>query len=319
MEARQRDAASMARFADEVISNIKSTAMADRAVDPGQTAKPRFTWDNAVETSVRKILEHTSEERKQEVTEAVLHMALSPPQERLMALEAYRIAIEQQDKSRFEREALRVYQSKRTEVMRQHLEVELARCEGVLEQLESPATIQLTAELSAIREDLGSADVGKVEARLERLDESIRKQRDNQGLLHATIQALRRQGYEQVQVMETVTPQDVQAVFLMDPNDDQRFTLLEVDETSGVVAAAVVARQHSQSNSHERNLDTAAQKRLCKAMDAAQEALSKRFACELVDRVEAGEAIEVDARLERARIKQRGNRAQLRQQQRSAL
>ena len=316
-EELQREAARMGQVADEILSRIKSTAKADQVVSTLQTAKPQFTWDVALDTSVRKILEHTPSERKQEVTDAILQIAASPPQERLMALEAYRIGIEQQDKDRFEREVLRLYHSKRTEVTRQHVEVEVARCEAILEEFESPVTGRLVEELASVRENISSGDVLKLESRLEELDEAIRKQKETQGLLDATIQALRRQGYEPV-VMETVGPQDVRSVFLMDPNDEQRFTLLEVDEVNYVVAAAVVARQQTQSNSHERNLDMAAQKRLCKAMDAAQAALSKRFECELVDRVEAGQKIEVDKRLEKAKIKQRTNRAQTRQQQRSA-
>ena len=91
---------------------------------------------------------------------------------------------------------------------------------------------------------------------------------------------------------------------MLDPQDEKRLTLLQVDEEQGLVAATVVSRGEIDPSQLTRQLDVAAQKRLCKAMEVAGRVLSQRWKCE-VDRTLPGDQVEIDRRLADLKVKSR--------------
>jgi hypothetical protein len=301
-EVRARDAANLNRMAGEILSQIKTSATANQFTQGKQSGGPTFRWDTALDASVKAILEHTPEDQRQSVSETILRIAPKPPQERFLAFENLRLSVEQKSKERFEEEALSSYRLKQAQLARQAMTVQIARCEAIAEQVDSPETDRLHNDLQDMREKLASDNVVVLEDRLTAIELSLIKEKSEQALLQATVQALKRQGYQQVEVMGTLRPQDIDAVYMLDPNDDNRLTLLRSDEEGGRIAAMVVAREDVQSSQSERRRDLAAQHRLCKAMDVAERVLAQRWQCE-VSRTPPGEKIKVDRRLQDCKVK----------------
>jgi hypothetical protein len=313
-ELRAREATNLNRMVGEILSQIKTSAIANQFTQGKQSGGPTFRWDSALDASVKAILEHTPQDHRQSISETVLRMAPKPPQERFLAFENLRLSVEQKSKERFEEEALNSYRLKQAQLAREAMTVQIARCEAIAEQVDSPETNRLHDDLQQIREKLALDNVVVFEDRLTAIEQTLIKEKSDQALLQATVQALKRQGYQQVEVMGTLRPQDVNAVYMLDPNDENRLTLLRSDEEGGRVAAMVVAREDVQTSQSERQRDLAAQHRLCTAMDVAERVLAQRWQCEVI-RTAPGEKIKVDRRLKDFKVK--STRRAVAQKQRS--
>ncbi len=301
-ELRARETTNLNRMAGEILSQVKSLATANQFTQGKQSGGPTFRWDTALDASVKAILEHTPQDQRQSISDTILRIAPKPPQERFLAFENLRLSVEQKSKERFEEEVLNSYRSKQAQLARQAMTVQIARCEAIAEQVDSPETDRLHNDLQEMRENLASENVAALEDQLIAIEQSLIKEKSDQALLQATVQALKRQGYQQVEVMGTLRPQDINHVYMLDPNDDTRLTLLRSDEEGGRVAAMVVAREEVQSSQSERQRDLAAQQRLCKAMDVAERVLAQRWQCEVI-RTSPGEKIKVDRRLKDYKVK----------------
>ncbi len=313
---RARDAAQLDRMAEGILSQVKVTAAANAFAGGMKSSGPQFQWDEALDKSVKAILEHTPQDQQQSVSDSILRMASKPREERLLAFEAFRLSVEQRERERFEQESLRIYKTKQAELALEAMTMQMTRCESIAEQIESAATDQFVAEIAELRKRLPSTGAVALEDRLEAIEHSLIKEKASQGLLQATIQALKRQGYRQVEVMGTLRPQDVACVYLMDPNDDKRLTLLQADEDEGRVAAMVVSRAEVQTSKSEQQLDLAAQTRLCNAMDVAERVLAQQWPCEVL-RTPPGEKVKVDRRLKDFKVEATRRAGVQKQQQRS--
>jgi hypothetical protein len=172
----------------------------------------------------------------------------------------------------------------------------------------------VSAELAALQSVIGGPGAGTVEDRVAALEKSLLDEKSCQGLLHATIQSLRRQGYERVEVMATLNPGDIGPVYLADPQDPDRMTLLMVDEDEGLVAAEVVSRVPVHESQLQKQLDIEAQKRLCHAMQTAHRVIKERFTCEM-EQTPPGKPVAVDPRLAHIPAKQRAGAARAQQKQ----
>ena len=109
-----------------------------------------------------------------------------------------------------------------------------------------------------------------------------------QDLLEAAISVLRKQGYETVQVMDVAGPGEIRSVYLEDARDGGRVALVQVSEARGLMSAEVVRRAASDGSSTDRLADKEAQAKLCRAMEAAEEALSRRWKLSVLDTAQPG-------------------------------
>lgn len=246
-----------------------------------------LTLEAKVADALRQVLRAVDAEGLEAVRETVAQSVQLSPGERLVALDALRVRLEQETKERQRREALRLYEAKQLELAAERIAVRIEHCHKNLDGLESAAAASLERELATLE----AAPVSlQVEERVQACERRIAEAARQQGLLEAAVAALRRQGYETVQVMQTLGPPEVRSAYLQDPRDEGRVALLQVAEERGLVSAEVVRRDSGNGSQQQKMQDREAQGRLCKAMEAVEKALAAKWSCSVQKRVEPGNA-----------------------------
>lgn len=253
---------------------------------------PQAGWPAKIAASLEKILQTAGEESLPDLQQTINASVHLHPQERYLALESLRLRVEQIAKLRRQQEAVAHYEASRAALAAERIAEQLGRIRRRVESLEAEAAGNLDRECQEIAASLGgSGSAPALEDRVEALERKVIQEVRQQGLVEAAVAALRQQGYETVQVMQTIGPPEISSVYLQDPRDEGRVALLQVAVERGTLAAEVVRREDSDGSKREKQLDHEAQTRLCKAIEAMESALATKWKCSVVKRAEAGAVV----------------------------
>lgn len=259
-------------------------------VDRIHLEEPR-QGEHALEAKVagalRDVLRIADSEGLEAVRQTAARSAELSPRERLVALDALRVRLGQEVKQRQRQEAMRLFEARQNELAAERIALRADQCRRKIEYLESAAAGPLEKELDAL---VAEPPTPRLEERIQACEQRIVEASRQQGLLEAAVAALRRQGYETVQVMRTLGPPEIMSAYLQDPRDESRVALLQVAGERGLVSAEVVRRDALNGSQHQKLQDREAQSRLCKAMETMEKALADKWSCQVQKQVEPGKA-----------------------------
>lgn len=301
-------------FAEELFRSVQARIAHDVPARTVASEGPLLQWSVVLKRNLDAIAKCCDPTQVEVIAGRVSAIMDRPRTERIVALETLRLSIEQEAKLQRENAIVQSFQRKQAELTSESARAQLLRCATIAQDLSLPREHAAMAELIALQAAAQTSSAPMPEERVASLETLLLNEKSCQGLLQATMQSLRRQGYERVEVMATLSPGDVRPVYMADPQDPDRMTLLMVDETDGLVAAEVVSRTQLQESRLERQLDLEAQKRLCNAMNAARRSLEDRFTCE-VEQTPPGKPVMADPRLAHIPARSRAHAARAQQQQ----
>ena len=279
----RRNQAELARLAE--VSARASAVLGVRVdvdrITVSAPAGPRDEgWGVKIAVSLEAIMRTLDAEGVSALSEAIERSASLHPQERFLALETLRLRLEQEVKQRRRDLAIRLYEESRQRLAEERIQARLGLCQRRMEAMEAEMSPALESEWQALSALAGSGQAtDAIEDRTEAFDRQLAQHARQQGLLEAAVTALRQQGYETVQIMQTIGPPEIASVYLQDPRDEGRVALLQVAGERGVLAAETVRREKSNGSRQQKQLDQEAQARLCKAMEAVDQALSTKWKC----------------------------------------
>jgi len=240
------------------------------------------SWPERVQAMLAVLRAHAPPGDRDALERRVADTVALPPEPRWLALEALRLAQEQQAKAQRIAAALALFQAERRALRAERMQTRLAACAARLEHLASPRIDALNTEHEALQQRLDSPDLDEPdEDRLEALSRQVLQEQARLRLLNDAVVQLRAMGYVQVQVMQTLHPADVASAFLEDPRDPDRLALVQVSAQHGLMSAEIVRRSASDGSGPQRQADHGAQVRLCQALARAEAVLAERFGLQL--------------------------------------
>jgi len=107
--------------------------------------------------------------------------------------------------------------------------------------------------------------------------------------------------------METITPDNLRAIYFEQPGDDQRLVEVMLGDDGGSLKVEIIRTEESDGSSRQRQLDLEAQHKLCETTQKAQHILSEAFAIEEERVVPPGANIRFK---ERVRLKRKSSAKQ---------
>ena len=217
-------------------------------------------------------------------------VARTPAAQLAIALRTMRISYEEdarRARAQIVRERLDV------ERLEEHRRESLARIEMIGEQLsvlDDSLENGFRAELDSISRLAGNLPAQALDEKLANVQRTVEDARRRAAMEGVVRKVLRRLGYEEVAVLQTLTPEDVRSdarvIYYRDPKDPERFVELAFAEDDAL--SVEVVRAEAQVDSSQRGRDTLAQKRLCEAMTHVERVASEAFAIAIAHETEPG-------------------------------
>jgi hypothetical protein len=277
-ERRAQEQERLARVMQGVDSSVRVQASTQRVAMHTRTDAVLHSWPERIEQVLATLHDHVREQDRAALEVAIADTADQPPDQRWLALEQLRLAQDQRAKARRIEAALQLFTTQRRELVAERMQAQVALCDERLGALASPRTEALQAELEVLRQRLDSPDLGEPdEDKLEELNRLVLQESARLRLLNDAVAQLAKMGYGSVQVMQTLSANDIASAFLEDPQDPERVALVQVSAQHGLMTAEVVRRTASDGSPTQRHADHSAQVRLCQAMAQAEAALAERW------------------------------------------
>ena len=218
-------------------------------------------------------------------------IARTPPAQLAIALRTMRIS--------YEEDALRI----RAQIVRDRLDVErldehrresLARIEMIAEQLsvlDDNLENRFRGELDTISSSADKLSADALDEKLASVQRKVADARRRSAMEGVVRKVLRRLGYEEVAVVQTLTAADIRSAnarvtYYRDPKDPERFVELAFAQNDALSVEVVRAEAHVDSS--QRGRDTIAQKRLCEAMTHVERVAREAFAVSIAHDAEPG-------------------------------
>ena len=302
---RARDKAERARL-DALAGIIDSTFNIQVGINHASFdaagASPEHSWHDKIRECAAAILEAADPADIVRIREVIASLERSDPRRQWLTLDSLRIALTNEARERAQARALAAYRERQQAALTERMIHLLDSCAKRVSNLETARAAQIEATLTEIRTQLSSGNVGVAdEERLQNLSQCIDAEIRGQGILEAAVAELNRLGYKAVHVMESLGPPDITSVYLQDPGDEERLTLLQVSGQGGLLSGEIVRREKGAGSSRDRQADQSAQSRLCKALEAVETALGSRWELETRSNTPPGAAPRVDPSVPRTR------------------
>ena len=231
-------------------------------------------------------------------------MTTTPHAHLALALRSLRLSEEQQSalaRSRRVRERLEREQTEeRVRDVSAHVDMFVEQ----LSILDESAETRVRLDLESLRSAAATLSANTVDERLANVQRTIEIERKRTAMEAVVRKTLRRLGYENVEVMQTLTPSIVRSqaasvAYFRDPQDVDRF--IEVAFAGDDALSVEIVRADANIDASQRSRDQLAQKRLCDAMVHVERTASEAFAITVVHDEKPGVAAGVRPRLKFAR------------------
>jgi hypothetical protein len=191
------------------------------------------------------------------------------PAQVLAALRAHRLTLEERALTRRTASVTERLVAEQRAAFQAEVEAQITLAKSELALLESDQEAAFVDELEYLRGDAAHLDHDRFYARFEGVRRRITAQRRRYQMISLVQVVLQRHGYEEIQAMETLTPEDIRTsgartMYFRDGQDGDRFVELAFAERDAFSLEVVRADEAGDSSDAARDRD--AQVRLCDAL-----------------------------------------------------